>query len=300
MRLATYRASGIEAAGVVVGDAIVDVGAALGEPPRSMREVIADGPRLLDRLRTALLDGHIAPIPANGWTAVAPLPDPGKVVAIGLNYIDHAAEAAMTLPAEPLVFAKFPSSIVGPGEAIAFDRGLTDAVDFEAELGAVIGRRARDVRVEDALDHVFGYTCLDDVSARDLQFSDGQWVRAKSLDTFCPIGPWVVTADDVPDPQRLAISCTVSGEVLQSASTRDMIFGVAELIARLSRSFTLEPGDLIATGTPPGVGWFRTPRRLLRDGDEVVVEIGGVGRLSNPVRTTGRPALPASAAEAAR
>ena len=206
----------------------------------------------------------------------------------------------MTLPAEPLVFAKFPSSIVGPGEAIAFDRGLTDAVDFEAELGAVIGRRARDVRVEDALDHVFGYTCLDDVSARDLQFSDGQWVRAKSLDTFCPIGPWVVTADDVPDPQRLAISCTVSGEVLQSASTGDMIFGVAELIARLSRSFTLEPGDLIATGTPPGVGWFRTPRRLLRDGDEVVVEIGGVGRLSNPVRTTGRPALPASAAEAAR
>ncbi len=265
-----------------------------------MRGVIADGPRVLDRLRTAVGDGATAPIPAGAWTALAPLPHPGKIVAIGLNYIDHAAEAAMTLPPEPLVFAKFPSSIVGPGEAIAFDRGLTDAVDFEAELGVVIGRRARDVRVEDALDHVFGYTCLDDVSARDLQFSDGQWVRAKSLDTFCPIGPWIVTADEVPDPQRLAISCTVSGEVLQAASTGDMIFGVAELIARLSRSFTLEPGDLIATGTPPGVGWFRTPRRLLRDGDEVVVEIGGIGRLSNPVRTTGRPALNASAAQAGR
>jgi 2-keto-4-pentenoate hydratase/2-oxohepta-3-ene-1,7-dioic acid hydratase in catechol pathway len=291
MRLTTYRAAGIEAAGVLIGDRIADAGGALGGEPMSMRELIAGGRPLLDRLRVALeIDPARAMVSPVDLTSVAPLPDPGKIVAIGLNYIDHAAEAEMTLPSEPLVFAKFPSSIVGPGDAIAFDRGLTDGVDFEAELGAIIGSRARDVRVEDALGHVFGYTCLNDVSARDLQFADGQWVRAKSLDTFCPIGPWIVTADELPDPQTLAISCTVSGERLQDASTADMIFGVAELIARLSRSFSLEPGDLIATGTPPGVGWFRTPRRVLRDGDEVVVAIEGIGDLRNPVRASGTPA----------
>jgi 2-keto-4-pentenoate hydratase/2-oxohepta-3-ene-1,7-dioic acid hydratase in catechol pathway len=215
---------------------------------------------------------------------LAPLAAPGKVVAIGLNYLDHVAESKATLPTEPLVFAKFPSSIVGPGEAITWDPGLTDGVDFEAELGVVIGRPARRVPAERALEHVFAYTCLNDVSARDLQFRDGQWVRGKSLDSFCPIGPWLVTADEIPAPQALAISCDVSRERLQSASTGDMIFGVAELIARLSHSFTLEAGDLVATGTPPGVGWFREPRRVLKDGDDVVVSIERVGRLSNPVR----------------
>jgi 2-keto-4-pentenoate hydratase/2-oxohepta-3-ene-1,7-dioic acid hydratase in catechol pathway len=222
--------------------------------------------------------------PLAGLRLLAPLPAPRKVVAIGLNYIDHVAESKAAVPTEPVVFAKFPSSIVGPGEPITWDAGLTDGVDFEAELAVVIGRPARRVRPERALDHVFAYTCLNDVSARDLQFRDGQWVRGKSLDSFCPIGPWLVTADEIPDPQSLAISCDVSGERLQSASTADMIFGVAELIARLSHSFTLEAGDLIATGTPPGVGWFREPRRVLRDGDEVVVWVERVGSLSNPVR----------------
>ncbi len=296
MRLTTYRATGIEAAGVLVDDGIADVGAALGAGVTSMRQLVAGGPELLDRLRAAVAAGRTVALGGDDAVAIAPLPDPGKIVAVGLNYIDHAAEAAMTLPAEPLVFAKFPSSIIGPGEAIAFDRGLTDGVDFEAELGVVIGRRARNVRTEDALDHVFGYTCLDDVTARDMQFGDGQWVRGKSLDTFCPIGPWIVTADEIPDPQALAISCTLSGEVFQSATTADMIFGVAELIARLSRSFSLEPGDLIATGTPPGVGWFRTPRRVLRDGDEVVVAIEGIGELRNPVRTSGSPTDPGAGA----
>jgi len=214
---------------------------------------------------------------------LAPLPAPPKIVAIGLNYVDHAAEARAALPTEPLVFAKFPSAIVGPGDPITWDSSLTTGVDFEAELGVVIGRTARRVSPERALDHVFAYTCLNDVSARDLQFADGQWVRGKSLDSFCPLGPWLVTVDEVPDPQSLAISCEVSGEVLQTGSTADMIFGVAELIARLSRSFSLEPGDLIATGTPPGVGWYRDPRRLLRDGDVVVVSIERIGRLINPV-----------------
>ena len=196
----------------------------------------------------------------------------------------------MATPREPLVFAKFPSSIVGPNDAIAWDRGLTDAVDYEAELAVLIGRSAWRVPVERALDHVFGYSCLDDVSARDLQFADGQWVRAKSLDTFCPIGPWIVTADEVADSQALGIRCIVGGEALQDGTTADMIFSVAELIGRLSHAFRLEPGDVIATGTPSGVGWFREPRRMLQDGDEVIVEIDGIGRLRNPVEVTGTPA----------
>lgn len=289
MRLTSYRAAGIEAAGIIAGDRVVDVGAVLGLEPMPMRQVISGGRPLIDRLRGVIDSTKVTAISPRGMTMIAPLPDPGKIVAIGLNYVDHITEATMTQPTEPLVFAKFPSSVIGPGEAIEFDRGLTDGVDFEAELGVVIGRRARHVRAEDALDFVFGYTCLNDVSARDLQFADGQWVRSKSLDTFCPIGPWIVTADEVPDPQNLAISCTVSGVELQSASTADMIFGVVDLIALLSRSFTLNPGDIVATGTPPGVGWFRTPRRTLRDGDEVVVAIEGIGELRSPVRTTGLP-----------
>lgn len=215
---------------------------------------------------------------------LTPIPRPGKVVAVGLNYADHAAEGSVQVPEDPLLFAKFPSSIVGPDDAISWDPGLTDAVDYEAELAVVIGRPARRVAAAEALGHVFGYTCLNDVSARDLQFRDGQWVRAKSLDTFTPVGPWVVTADEIPDPQALAIECHVSGEVLQSSTTANMIFGVAELIVRISQSMTLETGDIIATGTPDGVGYFREPRRLLRDGDDVVVRIEGIGDLRNPVR----------------
>ena len=214
----------------------------------------------------------------------APVSDPRKIVAIGLNYVDHAAEVEMKLPAEPLVFAKFPSSIVGPGEPIEWPEDLTSTVDYEAELAVVIGRPARHVSAERALEHVLGYTCLNDVSARDLQFGDGQWVRGKSLDTFCPIGPWVVTADEIADPSQLRIRCTVDGEVLQDAPVSDLIFSVEELIARLSRAFTLEAGDVIATGTPPGVGWSRDPKRFLRDGEEVAVEIDGIGRLANRVR----------------
>lgn len=214
---------------------------------------------------------------------LTPIARPGKIVAIGRNYRDHAIQEGAPVPTEPLVFAKFPSSIVGPDEPITWDARLTSSVDYEAELAVVIGAPARRVSVDDALSHVFGYSCLNDVSARDLQFADGQWVRGKSLDTFCPVGPWVVTADEVPDPQDLEISCSVGGERLQHASTASMIFSVAELVARLSWSFTLEPGDIIATGTPEGVGYFREPRRLLGDGDVVEVEIERIGVLRNVV-----------------
>lgn len=239
-------------------------------------------PEVLAALR-ALKPTAQAGLPLEGTALLAPVARPGKIVAIGRNYREHAEQEGAALPSEPLVFAKFTSSIIGPDAPIRWDPHLTQAVDYEAELAVVIGARARRVSRDTALSHVFGYTCLNDVSARDLQFADGQWVRGKSLDTFCPIGPWVVTAEELPDPHDLPISCSVSGERLQESSTAALIFDVAELIYRLSWSFTLEPGDVIATGTPEGVGYFREPRRLLHDGDVVEVEIGGIGILRNPV-----------------
>jgi 2-keto-4-pentenoate hydratase/2-oxohepta-3-ene-1,7-dioic acid hydratase in catechol pathway len=208
---------------------------------------------------------------------------PGKVVAIGLNYEDHIRESGQPAPKVPLVFAKFPTSVVADGAPIRLPQALTQRVDWEVELAVVIGRRAHAVAVEDALDHVFGYTIGNDVSARDLQFSDGQWVRAKSLDTFCPLGPVLVTADEIPDPQALRLVCRVNGEVMQDASTELMLFGVAELISFCSHSFTLEPGDVILTGTPWGCGEFMDPKRSLAPGDVVECEIEGIGTLRNPV-----------------
>jgi 2-keto-4-pentenoate hydratase/2-oxohepta-3-ene-1,7-dioic acid hydratase in catechol pathway len=208
---------------------------------------------------------------------------PGKIVAIGLNYHDHIRETGMDAPSQPLVFSKFPSSVVGPYEAIEFDPSLAERVDWEVELAVVVGRRMRGVHDREALDHVFGYTVANDVSARDVQFSDGQWVRGKSFDTFCPLGPVVATADEVPDPQALAIRTRVNGEVVQESSTSEMVFGVAELLSYCSRSFTLEPGDVLLTGTPWGCGEFMSPRRSLRSGDVVEVEVEGIGMLTNPV-----------------
>lgn len=208
---------------------------------------------------------------------------PRKVVAIGLNYRDHVRETGMETPTTPLVFAKFPSSVIGPDEPIAIDAGVAERVDWEVELGVVVGETMRNVPVDRALDHVFGYTIGNDVSARDLQFADGQWVRGKSLDTFCPLGPLVVSADEIPNPQRLALRTRVNGEVVQESSTAEMIFSVAELLAFCSASFTLEPGDVVLTGTPWGCGEFMQPRRSLAPGDLVETEIDGIGTLRNPV-----------------
>lgn len=227
-----------------------------------------------------------APASASGWsgfTVLAPLRNPPKLLGIGLNYADHAREAGLETPPAPIVFAKTTNSIVGPGEAIRWRAADSEQVDYEAELAVVIGREARDVSVDDAFDYVYGYTCCNDVSARDAQFADGQWVRGKSFDTFCPLGPWIVTADEIPDPHDLGIRCRVDGRTLQDSSTAEMIFGVADIVSYLSRVMTLQPGDVIATGTPFGVGFARKPPIFLQDGNVVEVDIDGIGTLSNPV-----------------
>ena len=207
---------------------------------------------------------------------------PGKIVCVGLNYRDHAAETGTELPTAPLLFAKWPNTLIGHGEPIVIPQE-TQQVDYEAELGVVIGRPTRRIGEAQALDAVRGYICVNDVSARDLQFADGQWTRGKSPDSFCPVGPRLVPREEIDDPQALAVRCILNGEVLQDSSTAQMVFSVAEIIAYASRTITLEPGDLIATGTPAGVGVFRDPKVLLKDGDEVTVEVEHLGTLTNPV-----------------
>jgi len=286
MRLISYLAEGSEHLGIESAGRAVAATDLLPDGPATMGDVLTD-PGALDRLRHALAASILSPsagVPLGEVTLLAPVPRPGKVVAVGLNYHEHAAEGGRETLPQPVLFAKFTTSIIGHGARITWDPGLTAAVDFEAELAVVIGRTARRVTEAEAPTYVLGYTCLNDVSARDLQFSDKQFVRAKSLDTFTPIGPALVTIDEIPDPQALGIRCLVNGEVMQDSSTAQMVHGVAALIAFCSRAFTLEPGDIIATGTPSGVGWFRDPKRMLRDGDEVVVEIDGVGRLVNRCR----------------
>lgn len=213
---------------------------------------------------------------------------PGKIVAIGLNYMDHVREAKMEPPARPLVFTKFTTSVIGDGDPIVIDRAITERVDWEVELAVVIGRAMTRVAIDDALDHLAGYTVANDVSARDVQFSDGQWVRGKSLDTFCPLGPRVVPASEIADPQALGLRTRVNGETVQDSTTAEMVFGVAELLSFCSHSFTLEPGDVVLTGTPWGCGEFMDPVRSLGHGDVVEVEIDGIGTLRNPVVELGR------------
>jgi 2-keto-4-pentenoate hydratase/2-oxohepta-3-ene-1,7-dioic acid hydratase in catechol pathway len=215
----------------------------------------------------------------------APVPRPGKIFGVGLNYRDHAEETGQPVPEVPILFAKFANSVIGPGQPIVVP-AATRRPDYEAELGVVIGSSAREVSVDDALGHVAGYLCCNDVSARDLQTATSQWTRGKAIDTFLPCGPWLVTSDEVPDPQALGIRCMLNGEVMQDSSTGQMVFGVAELVSFISQACSLEPGDLIATGTPPGVGFARTPPVWLHDGDEVTVEIDGLGALTNPVGRT--------------
>jgi 2-keto-4-pentenoate hydratase/2-oxohepta-3-ene-1,7-dioic acid hydratase in catechol pathway len=207
---------------------------------------------------------------------------PGKIICVGLNYRDHAEETGAELPKAPLLFAKWGNTLIGDGEPIVIPPEVQQA-DYEAELGVVIGRTTSQVSEGEALDAVRGYICVNDVSARDLQFADGQWSRGKSVDTFCPVGPRLVAREEVEDPQALGIRCVVNGRRLQDSTTANMIFSVAEIIAYVSRTITLEAGDLIATGTPAGVGVFREPKILLDDGDEVTVEIDGLGSLTNPV-----------------
>jgi 2-keto-4-pentenoate hydratase/2-oxohepta-3-ene-1,7-dioic acid hydratase in catechol pathway len=213
-----------------------------------------------------------------------PVTRPDKIIGIGLNYKDHAAEQNTPLPDEPKVFAMFPSTLIGPGDPITWDKAVTDQVDYEAELAVIIGKTIKNCPENEALGAVFGYTCANDVSARDIQLQKAQLVRGKALDTFCPLGPWIVTADEIPDPGALWIRSRLNGNLMQDGHTSQLIFGVPALIAFLSRSFTLVPGDVILTGTPKGVGAFRNPPVFLKDGDTVTVEIEGLDRLTNPCR----------------
>jgi len=210
-----------------------------------------------------------------------PITRPGKIVCVGLNYKDHAEEQGAELPAAPLLFAKFTTALIGPGDPIVIPSIVTKC-DYEAELGVVIGRTIRGVSKENALEAVAGYVVANDVSARDLQFADGQWTRGKSPDTFCPVGP-LVPASDVSDPHALGIRAVLNGETVQDSSTANLIFGIDEIVSYVTQTSTLEEGDLILTGTPAGVGVFRDPQRLLQPGDEITIEIDGVGSLTNPV-----------------
>lgn len=270
MKIATFTYNGHSRIGSIEGDVIQVLAW-----QDSMRQLIRRGitpSRTYER------------IPLASATLEAPLM-PSKIIAIGRNYAEHASELGNQLPERPLIFAKFPSSIIGTGAAITWRASITQQVDWEAELGIVIGRRAKDVREEDALNHVYGYTVGNDVSARDLQLKiDTQWTRGKSLDTFCPLGPYIVTRDEIADPQNLAVRTTVNDEVMQDSSTKHMIFKIPTLIAYCSQMFTLEPGDIILTGTPSGVGSGRTPPRYLADGDVVTVSVEGIGAVSNPCK----------------
>jgi 2-keto-4-pentenoate hydratase/2-oxohepta-3-ene-1,7-dioic acid hydratase in catechol pathway len=214
---------------------------------------------------------------------MAPVVTPGKIIAIGLNYMDHVRETGASVPEEPVVFAKFTSALTGPTDPIVLDASATQAADYESELAVVIGTPLRNVGREEALAGVFGYCVANDVSARDIQSTDPRITRAKSLDTFCPIGPWITTRDEIPDPQTLAVRSEVNGEVRQDSNTEQMIFSAAALLEHLSRGTTLQPGDVVLTGTPPGVGFAMDPPRYLQEGDVVVCEIDGLGRLENRV-----------------
>lgn len=287
MRLVTFYADGQPRLGAIQGDSIVDLAAADSTLPSDMLTLLRGGPDLLARAGQAAERSGGRRYPLAETRLAAPIPRPPKVVAIGLNYSDHAAESGAALPKRPVVFAKFSTSVIGPGETIQWSPDVTEQVDYEAELAVVIGRTARRVSVEDALGYVVGYTCANDVSARDVQSGSrsdaGQWVRGKSLDTFCPLGPALVTADEVPNAGALRIRCEVNGRVLQDSTTANLIFDIPTLVSFLSHSFTLEAGDVILTGTPPGVGFARKPPVWLTPGDTVAVEIEGLGRLENPV-----------------
>jgi len=220
--------------------------------------------------------------PLDAVTLLAPIPRPPKLICIGLNYRDHAIEAKQEVPKVPTVFSKFSSAVIGPGEPIVLPKNSTQP-DYEAEFAFVIGRGGRHIPAERWREHVFGYTIVNDVSARDFQMATSQWLMGKTFDTFAPLGPHIVTADEIADPHALDISLTINGEALQQSNTRELIFKIPELVAYLSSVFTLEAGDVVSTGTPAGVGFARKPPRFLRPGDEVVIRGESVGELRNPV-----------------
>jgi 2-keto-4-pentenoate hydratase/2-oxohepta-3-ene-1,7-dioic acid hydratase in catechol pathway len=315
MKLVSYESNKKLHVGVVEGEWVLDVETAIdfagkqrsasskfsaavravrkaGEAPRDLVELLGRGPRYRDSLNVitrSLAENRSAKkspkdlfIPLKSARLRAPIPRPPKITCVGLNYADHALEQGMEPPASPIFFLKSGNTICGPGDPVRLPAGSVQ-VDYEAEFVVVIGKGGRNISEEKAYDHVAGYVILNDVSARDFQFEDKQWFRGKSCDTFAPIGPWIVTADEVPDPHQLGISLTLNGQTMQDSSTSQLIFKVPFLVSFLSRSLTWEVGDLISTGTPPGVGVFRKPPVFLKAGDTMAVTVEKLGTLINPV-----------------
>jgi 2-keto-4-pentenoate hydratase/2-oxohepta-3-ene-1,7-dioic acid hydratase in catechol pathway len=273
MRLVTYAGEGRTGVGVRVDGGVVDVGF------ETMLDLIAAGESGRERAAVAADRAQVA----EGAKVLAPVPAPGKILCSGINYASHKEENPdAVMPEEPFFFAKLSSAVVGPDEPIVIPTPQTQT-DYEVELAVVIGRTAKNVREEAALDYVFGYTVLNDVSARDIQFKDNQLTLGKGVDTFSPLGPEIVTADEIRDPSSLHVASYLNGEQMQSSATSEMLFTPARLIAAVSQIITLHPGDVITTGTPAGVGCFRDPPVYLQPGDEITVEVDAIGQLTNPV-----------------
>jgi acylpyruvate hydrolase len=283
MKLVTFTHDGKTHLGVLRSqdgtDVVVDLNEAQPSLPTDMIAFLAAGDSAR-KLAEQALSGKSYPLAS--VKLHAPIPRPGKIICIGLNYSDHAAETGQAIPSYPVVFAKYANTVIASGEAIVLPKA-TSQVDYEAEIGFVIGRQARHVSEADALSFVAGYLAINDVSARDYQFFTSQWTIGKTFDTFAPMGPALVTTDEVPDPHNLNIRLTIGSEVLQDSNTRNLIFGIPRLVASLSEVMTLEPGDVVSTGTPPGVGMARKPQRWLRPGETVEIYVEKVGTLSNPV-----------------
>jgi 2-keto-4-pentenoate hydratase/2-oxohepta-3-ene-1,7-dioic acid hydratase in catechol pathway len=280
MKLATFTRSDRTRVGVVVGDGIVDLAAAAPDLPTEMTALVAGGP---DTVATAARAVEGAPtLPLADVHLESPVLRPPKILAIGLNYADHVAETGMETPKLPLVFNKQSTSVVGPGDPFHMPR-VSTALDYEGELGVVIGRRCRHVPKERAAEVIAGYTVVNDVSVRDWQLRTPTWTMGKSFDTHCPMGPWIVTSDELPDPHSLELKTWVNGELRQSSNTKHLIFDCFALVEHLSTAFTLEPGDVIVTGTPGGVGIGQKPPRLLQVGDVVKIAVDGVGEIENAV-----------------
>jgi 2-keto-4-pentenoate hydratase/2-oxohepta-3-ene-1,7-dioic acid hydratase in catechol pathway len=286
MKLVTFKKSKDEKnyhIGALVSDSeIVDLTSLTSKLSLTANELLDCFDLEKDFLEKAKNSGDLPKFNRAEAVICSPVPRPGKILCIGLNYRDHAEESGMAIPKSPIIFSKFGTCVIGPNDSILLPRG-SEQVDYEAEFAFVVGKTARLVSREKAMDHVLGYTNFNDVSARDFQFADGQWVRGKSCDTFAPMGEFIITTDEIADPHDLRIRFRLNGETLQDSTTAQLIFKIPELIEFLSKSMTLEPGDVIATGTPPGVGFARKPPVFLKNGDVAEVEIEGLGILRNKV-----------------
>ena len=281
MQFVTFERNGSAEPGVISGGNVVSLN---GAGFSTLMAVMEGGPQARRQAESWIAKPPAdAVIPLASARLVAPIPRPPKIICVGLNYRDHAIESKMEIPKVPTIFTKFATAVIGPGQAIVLPK-LSAKPDYEAELAFVIGKGGRYISKDRWQEHVFGYTNLNDVSARDYQMATTQWTMGKTFDTFAPFGPAIVSADEIADPHALDIQMIINGEVLQSSNTSQLIFRIPELIEYLSSVFTLEPGDIVSTGTPSGVGFSRTPPRWLRPGDECVVKISGLGELHNPVK----------------